>query len=136
MDTLGTQITSYSPHWQRHGFNDIVPHWFTRMKKRLSAVSEHSAWWSFVGSYPKQINHWLTALRTGYYRFSPMTQYRFKSNLVTVWSYPDRLMLHCLRQLLTPTFKHVIPTDCVHLSGPTVIKKTTQANTARIGFRY
>ena len=123
----GTLPPSSSGHWQHYNQFAWAESWLAAKKKHLGAVGERSTWWSFISSYSKQINHWLTALCRGHYRFSPMSQYRVKSNLIRVWSYPDRLMLHCLRQLLKPTFKHLIAVECVHLSGPTATKETTQA---------
>ncbi len=48
---------------------------------------------------------------------------QFKDEIVQVWNYLDRLMIHLLYERIKPTFKHVISPLCLHLSGPSVIKK-------------
>ena len=99
--------------------------WRQRTRKRLGAVGERSGWWIFIPTWKSCIGSWLQDFRVGRHQFSPMVQYKFIDEVVQVWSYLDRLMMHLLLLLMRPTFKHIISPRCLHLAGPTVIKQAT-----------
>ena len=100
--------------------------WCERMRKRLRTADEHSPWWPFICYWKVYLATWLRNFRMGQHQFSPIIQYHFKDEIIQVWSYLDRLMLHLILKIIKPTFKHVISPLCLHLKGPSIIKNITQ----------
>ena len=127
MDCLVLTPVLNQKHWHRHPLNEWAQQWRSTLSERLGAVGERSSWWPFVWKWPTHIHAWLTSFRAGLHRFSPMITYGFSDETMTVWCYLDRLMIHCLLKLLKPTFKHVIPVECVHLAGLNAVKTVTHA---------
>ncbi len=83
--------------------------------------------WSFIYQWPTHAQSWVNAIAQGQHQMSPRIRYRFKNNneVVEVWSYEDRLLVHLLLTIIKPTFKHVISPRCVHLQGPSCITTVT-----------
>ena len=92
------------------------------MRCRKGAVGYQSPWWRFAYIYPAVRNLWLMDFIHGRYRFSPMQRLHFFRDTITVWSYPDRLILFLLLKIIKPTFKYIISPCCLHLGGPSQVK--------------
>ena len=99
--------------------------WFKRMRKQKKTAGDKSSWWHLAANWCARLPLWLKDFKHGSYQFSPLMQYQFKNEIVQVWSYLDRLMLHLILGIITPTFKRVISELCCHLSGPSTIKYVT-----------
>lgn len=99
--------------------------WFKRMRKQKKTAGDKSSWWHLAANWCARLLLWLKDFKHGSYQFSPLMQYQFKNEIVQVWSYLDRLMLHLILGIITPTFKRVISKLCCHLSGPSTIKYVT-----------
>ena len=95
--------------------------WFKRMRKQKKTAGDKSSWWHLAANWCASLLLWLKDFKHGSYQFSPLMQYQFKNEIVQVWSYLDRLMLHLILGIITPTFKRVISKPCCHLSGPSTI---------------
>jgi len=113
--------------WNIHKLKALANRWCESRRQRLMIMaSETSPWWCFIYEWPKQIERWLQDFKAGHYCFSPMIQYQFADEIVQLWQYRDRLMVHLLYQLLKPTFKYIVSPWCLHLAGPTAIKQATR----------
>jgi hypothetical protein len=99
--------------------------WYQARRKRLRAIDEKSSWWLFAPYWKREINFWLKNFIAGKHQFTPMMQYKFSDGVIRVWSYLDRLIMHLLLEHIKPTFKHIISPLCLHLTGPSVIKRVT-----------
>jgi hypothetical protein len=56
--------------------------WYSRMHKRLRLASERSPWWTFIWDWTTDVATWLKTFKKGHHRFSPLIQYRFKSETI------------------------------------------------------
>ena len=125
--------------WVVQQIFSIATKWYQRTQKRLGPVSERSSWWCFAWCWDTHIPQWLNQLRLSEHRFSPMTQYRFTDEVMRVWSYVDRLMIHLILSIIRPTFKYVISPVCSHLAGPSAVKGVVAQIKAALNtqrFRY
>ncbi len=126
--TTGYVTKKYIPQrWSVRRLYQAANHWCQQLRRRIGATSEHNSWWSFINQWPTHAQHWVNAIAQGRHPLSPRIRYRFKNNneVVEVWSYIDRLLVHLLLTIIKPTFKHVISPWCVHLQGPSCIKTVT-----------
>ena len=58
---------------------------------------------------------------------------------ITIWSYPDRMILSLILKTIQSTFKYIISRRCIHLGGPNQVKPAiSQVKNAleRGSFRY
>src|SRR3989338_2627039 len=78
--------------------------WCHRTRRRLGAAPERSTWWVFSAAWAQELDAWLAAFRAGRHVFSPLCQYHYADEVIQVWSYLDRLIIHWLLTLLRPTF--------------------------------
>jgi RNA-directed DNA polymerase len=108
--------------WQLLLLQTYANLWFTALRRYKGAVGHHSSWWGFVYLYQVTRDLWLMKFIHGRYRFSPMQCLHFPEETITIWDYPDRLILFLLLKIITPTFKHIISKQCLHLGGPNQVK--------------
>ena len=128
--------------WLKFALLQKCAAWCKNMRACLGAAHERSSWWPFVWSFRKEKPTWIRAFIAGKHQFSPLRQYLSKNekgDVVEVWEYLDRLMIHLILGIIRPTFKHIISPLCLHLKGPAVIKKVTAAIKAALNtgkFQY
>jgi len=107
--------------------------WYKAMHKRLDMIDEQSSWWFFAPFWKRKISYWLNNFIAGKHQFEPMMQYKFTDEVIRVWSYLDRLIMHLLLKHIKPIFKHIISPLCLHLAGPSAIKGATARIKAALG---
>lgn len=112
-----------SVRWSSVGLRQIAVAWVIKMHKQKQESSYISTWWSYVFTWNREIPNTIKDFITGNYKFSPMINYRFSDQIVTVWGYKDKLLLTFLRKIIMPVIRNVISSNCYHLNGPTGIKK-------------
>ena len=106
--------------------------WQRLLRRRLCLATAQSSWWSFVWDWKKLLRTWLATFMQGDHQFAPIIEYQFKDEIVRVWSYLDRLILHLILKIIKATFKHVISPLCLHLQGPSAIKGITRQTEAAL----
>jgi RNA-directed DNA polymerase len=104
----------------------LAEKWRVKQRKRLRLANENSSWWHFLPFWQERIEKWLGDFCAGQHKFSPLSQYKFSDEVVQVWSYLDKLILHLIINIIRPTFKHIISPLCLHLTGPSAIKGATR----------
>ena len=122
-DTAGNRN---SKHWQSSRLLILADTWLQRLRVRKQSASEHSHWWDFVFRWRREKMSYCQDFIAGVYRFSPMQRFAFAGETITIWDYPDRLIISLLLSLIKPVFKHIISPQCLHLQGPSGVKTATQ----------
>ena len=112
-------------HWH-NPLQSTAIKWCDLMRKRVGCGNEYSEWWLFIHLWSTSLLSWINDFKQGTHVFSPIKQITFTDEIVQVWSYLDRLILHLIWSMLERTIKHVISPRCLHLKGPSVIKKATR----------
>ena len=82
--------------------------WYFCLRARSRGWSDSNPWWIFIWYWRSYITIWIKEFIVGGYQFSPMIQYQFADEVVRVWSYLDRLMIHLILIIIRPTFRHNI----------------------------
>lgn len=116
--------TIINTRWSFAKITKLAGTWIPQFKRRLGAASEFSSWWDFVYCQHQELPVWLNRFVKGHHSFSPLREYTFTEDVLQVWEYLDRMMLHLLLRIIRSTFRYVISSRCLHLSGPSAIKKT------------
>ena len=99
--------------------------WYARQQRRNRLKGEKSPWWIFAWEWSSCWVLRIQEFKDGRYQFSPVKQYNFADEIMRIWCYWDRLMLHLIYTIIKPTFKHVISPLCLHLNGPSAIAMAT-----------
>ena len=110
-----------------------VTAWRVALREKIGAGSEFSSWWYFISMWDLQHVVWVRDFIAGQHQFEPFKQYKFTNEIIQVWSYLDRLMIHLILQIIRPTFKHIISPLCTHLVGPSAVKTVTRQIKAALG---
>jgi hypothetical protein len=94
-----------------------------RLSQQNRLTHDKSPFWYFIHRWHKDALPAIIAFISGSYRFEPIKTYLTKENPVVVWCYQDRLFVKALLFLIKSTFTHIISPQCLHLSGPSGVKK-------------
>ncbi len=113
--------------WQLPTLLTLASMWRSYMRERIGVGYEGGTWWSFISRWSSNRVNWLRTFTAGLHQFSPLRQYCFPEEVLQVWCYLDRLMIHLILTVIKPTFKHIISPFCMHLAGPSAVKKITDS---------
>lgn len=116
-------ILKNNARWSPVGLKQIADAWVIKMRKQKQESSYRSTWWGYIFTWNREIPNTIKVFIAGDYKFSPMINYRFSDQIVTVWEYKDKLVLMFLRKIIMPVLRRVISSNYYHLNGPTGIKK-------------
>ena len=119
-----TTINITPTYWHLPSLLSHTDTWLDNMRLRKKHASDKSPWWSFVFRIKKEKKTTCEHFINGAYLFSPLQQFKHGSELLTIWDYGDRLVLTLLLGIIKPVFKHIISPLCLHLQGPSGVKKT------------
>jgi RNA-directed DNA polymerase len=115
---------SNSIRWEPTDIRQCAEDWVTKMRKEKTESPYRSMWWSFVFTWPKEMQSIIDCFIIGAYRFAPLITCRFTDKIVTAWDYRDKLIVNLLHKIIVPVFKQIISGKCYHLAGPSAgIKK-------------
>ncbi len=94
-------------------------------KKKRFAHSNHE-----IHFLARDINDWLPegirSVVEGNYTPRHLRRYYFKDEMVDQLHVSDRILQHLLLKQLKPTFRYVMNPNCLHLDGPSGVKRATQ----------
>lgn len=112
--------------WNAAEMLEIGKKLFAKMhKQKYHAHHNHD-----IHFMAREIDEWLPTgiiqLCNGTYSPRPLRRYFFPDETVDQVHPTDRVYQHILLQMLKPTFKHVMNSNCYHLHGPTGVKYATQ----------
>jgi len=126
MDTIMHLNMRKRKSWLSTALLQKTQAWPKTLSKRIGVGRVRSDWWGFITGWTQKHTLYLKHFQSGAHLFSPRRAYRFTDEIVELWCYLDRLMLHLILTIIKPTFKHLISPTCTHLNGPSSIKKVTQ----------
>ena len=94
-----------------------------RAYQKYKWTSHKHPFWLFYWQWKTHAPQLINRLIQGRYQPQPMIAYYFGGETEPYWPHVDRVIQRILYVLIKPTFKYIIEKTCLHLGGPSAIKK-------------
>ena len=94
-----------------------------RTYQKYKWTSHKNPFWLFYWQWKTHAPELINKLIQGHYQPQPMIAYYFGGETEPYWLHLDRILQRVLYVLIKPTFKYIIEKTCLHLGGPSAIKK-------------